>query len=62
VLGDDQLGVAQATAHVDDLADVLLPGVGRQVSAEGAVDLGEQPRELVEFAGAGVAYPHARRQ
>jgi len=58
MLRHDQLRLAQPTAHIDDLADVALPRVGGQLSAEGAVDLGEEPRKLVELLRARLANSH----
>ena len=55
----DQLRLAQPTADIDDLADVAIPRVGGQVSPEGAVDLGEEPRKLVELLRSRIANPHA---
>jgi hypothetical protein len=49
-LGDDQLGIAQAAADLDDLTDVALPRLRRQVASEDHVDVAEQPANLVELA------------
>src|SRR5262249_19737900 len=59
-LRHDQLRLAQTAAHIDDLADVALPRAGGQVSPEGAVDLGEEPRELIELFRVRIANAHIR--
>src|SRR5438105_13129019 len=44
-LRDDQLRVGQAASGVDNLAEVALPRLGREVRPELAVGLGEQRRD-----------------